>query len=125
MPVFYRLVSRQLLAATAVPWTLQKFNRFGDFEIAPREDGSVWEFGWAAWGTFRGRENSFIAVWRLKVIEVPPGAANSEAVRERFLREARAAGALRHPNVAAVYQFGTRQSWTVAITRWNWWKAKR
>src|SRR4029078_9185203 len=32
---------------------------------------------------------------------------SSQPVRERFLREARAAGALRHPNVAAVFPFGT------------------
>ena len=32
--------------------------------------------------------------------------ARSHPVRERFLREARAAAALRHPNVAAVYRFG-------------------
>jgi serine/threonine protein kinase len=43
----------------------------------------------------------------LKVIEVPPAARGSQAVRDRFLREARAAAALRHPNVAAVFQFGT------------------
>jgi serine/threonine protein kinase len=40
------------------------------------------------------------------VIQVPAAARASQAVRERFLREARAAAALRHPNVAAVFQFG-------------------
>jgi TolB-like protein/Tfp pilus assembly protein PilF len=38
----------------------------------------------------------------LKVIETH----GSEEVRERFLREARAAAALRHPNVASVFRFG-------------------
>jgi serine/threonine-protein kinase len=44
----------------------------------------------------------------LKVIEVPAVATSrdAQAIRRRFLREARAAAALRHPNVAAVYHFG-------------------
>src|SRR5207247_8187669 len=42
----------------------------------------------------------------LKVIDVPAAARGSQSMRERFLREARAAAALRHPNVAAVFQFG-------------------
>jgi TolB-like protein/Flp pilus assembly protein TadD len=42
----------------------------------------------------------------LKVIDVPAAVRTSQTVRERFLREARAAAALRHPNVAAVFQFG-------------------
>ena len=83
-------------------------SKFGDFEIAHCEDGSVWELGRGGMGvTYRARDNVLHRSVALKVIEVPPGAANSEAVRERFLREARAAGALRHTNVAAVYQFGT------------------
>jgi TolB-like protein/cytochrome c-type biogenesis protein CcmH/NrfG len=79
-------------------------SKFGDFEIARREDGSVWELGRGGMGvTYRARDTVLHRSVALKVIEVPPGAGNSEAVRERFLREARAAAALRHPNVAAVY----------------------
>ncbi len=82
---------------------------FGDFEVEQRSDGFYWELGHGAMGT------TYLAVDKvlrrrvaLKVIEVPavPTSRDAQAVRERFLREARAAAALRHPNVAAVYQFG-------------------
>ena len=86
----------------------QVASKFGDFEIARREDGSLWELGRGGMGvTYRARDAVLHRSVALKVIEVPPGAGNSEAVRERFLREARAAAVLRHPNVAAVYHFGT------------------
>jgi serine/threonine protein kinase len=82
--------------------------KFGDFEIARREDGSLWELGRGGMGiTYRARDSVLHRSVALKVIEVPPGAGDSEVARERFLREARAAAALRHPNVAAVYHFGT------------------
>ncbi len=83
---------------------------FGDFEVEQRRDGIYWELGRGAMGT------TYLAVDRvlrrrvaLKVIEMPavPTSRDAQAVRERFLREARAAAALRHPNVAAVFQFGT------------------
>src|SRR5262249_30293229 len=82
-------------------------SKFGDFEIARREDGSIWELGRGGMGvTYRARDDVLHRTVALKVIEVSPAVENSEAVRERFLREARAAAALRHPNVAAVYRFG-------------------
>jgi eukaryotic-like serine/threonine-protein kinase len=83
---------------------------FGDFEVEQRPDGFYWELGHGAMGT------TYLAVDKvlrrkvaLKVIEVPavPTSREAQAVRERFLREARVAAALRHPNVAAVYHFGT------------------
>jgi serine/threonine protein kinase/tetratricopeptide (TPR) repeat protein len=81
--------------------------KFGDFEIARHEDGSFWELGRGGMGvTYRARDSVLHRSVALKVIEVPPGAGHSAVVRERFLREARAAAALRHPNVAAVYHFG-------------------
>jgi serine/threonine protein kinase/tetratricopeptide (TPR) repeat protein len=80
---------------------------FGDFEIARREDGSFWELGCGAMGvTYRATDKVLHRTVALKVIEVPGSAGDSRAVRERFLREARAAAALRHSNVAGVFQFG-------------------
>jgi adenylate cyclase len=79
---------------------------FGDFEIVRREDGSFWELGRGAFGvTYLAVDNVLRRRVALKVIEVAAAARGLQSVRERFLREARAAAALRHPNVAAVFQF--------------------
>src|SRR5215510_1099651 len=81
---------------------------FGDFEVEQHADGSSWELGHGAIGiTYLAADKVVRRRVALKVIEVPPAARGSQAVRDRFLREARAAAALRHPNVAAVFQFGT------------------
>ena len=81
---------------------------FGDFEVEQRADGSCWELGHGAIGvTYLAADKVLRRRVALKVIEVPRAARGSQAVRDRFLREARAAAALRHPNVAAVFQFGT------------------
>src|SRR5438270_671100 len=80
---------------------------FGDFEILEREDGSLWELGHGAMGvTYLATDKVLHRHVALKVIEAPASMDGSRAVRERFLREARAAAALRHPNVAGVFQFG-------------------
>src|SRR5213596_3404276 len=80
---------------------------FGDFEVEQHADGSCWELGHGAIGvTYLAADKVLRRRVALKVIEVPPAARGSYAVRDRFLREARAAAALRHPNVAAVFQFG-------------------
>ena len=80
---------------------------FGNFEVEQRPDGFYWELGHGAMGvTYLAMDKVLRRRVALKVIEVPAAARGSQSVRERFLREARAAAALRHPNVAAVFQFG-------------------
>jgi serine/threonine-protein kinase len=80
---------------------------FGDFEIDRRADGSLWELGHGAMGvTYRARDKVLHRDVALKVVEVPAETGGAQTARERFLREARAAAALRHPNVAGVFQFG-------------------
>src|SRR5437867_8256588 len=91
-------------AATASPASLV----FGDFEVEQRPDGSYWELGHGAMGvTYLAMDKVLRRRVALKMIDVPAAARGSQSVRERFLREARAAAALRHPNVAAVFQVGT------------------
>ena len=80
---------------------------FGDFEVVRRDDGSCWELGRGAMGvTYLARDKMLHRQVALKVIELPEKAEGARATRERFLREARAAAALRHANVASVFQIG-------------------
>ncbi len=82
---------------------------FGHYEIALRPDGRLWELGRGAMGmTYRALDTTLRCAVALKVIGA--SAAVHTGVRERFLREARAAAQLHHPNVASVFHFGVRPS---------------
>jgi serine/threonine protein kinase/tetratricopeptide (TPR) repeat protein len=81
----------------------------GVYAIEHHADGSAWELGHGAMGvTYRAIDKLLNRAVALKIINANLGSRSAEA-RERFMREARAAGALRHPNVATVYQFGIRE----------------
>src|SRR5262245_60999005 len=82
--------------------------RFGIYEIDRREDGSLCELGRGAMGvTYRSTDTSLQSKVALKIIKTDI-AERSADTRERFVREARAAAALRHENIATVHQFGMR-----------------
>src|SRR5213080_1108297 len=81
---------------------------FGVYEIDRREDGSLYELGRGAMGvTYRATDTSLQRKVALKIIKTDIAERSADA-RERFVREARAAAALRHENIATVYQFGVR-----------------
>ena|SRR5580700_6442985 len=83
--------------------------RFDHYQVATHNDGTPVELGRGAMGiTFKAVDTVLGNEVALKVIDARI-AAHSEA-RERFLREARAAARLRHPNVASVFYYGTRKS---------------
>ena len=84
-------------------------DQLGAYSIEHHADGSAWELGRGAMGvTYRAIDKALDRSVALKIISTNPGTHSAEA-RERFMREARAAAALRHPNVATVYQFGVRE----------------
>jgi eukaryotic-like serine/threonine-protein kinase len=83
--------------------------QLGVYTIAHHVDGAVWELGHGAMGvTYRAIDKVLARPVALKIINTSLGSRSAEA-RERFMREARAAATLRHPNVATVYQFGVRE----------------
>lgn len=82
---------------------------FGVYEIERRDDGSLYELGHGAMGvTYRAIDTTLHRKVALKIITTAIAGRSTEA-RERFVREARTAGALRHENIATVFQFGIRE----------------
>ena len=57
--------------------------------------------------TYRANDTSLQRKVALKIIKTDIAERSADA-RERFVREARAAAALRHENIATIYQFGMR-----------------
>ena len=83
--------------------------RLGNYRIEHRDDGTPWELGRGAMGvTYRAVDMSLQRAVALKLIDSEWVKHGAEA-RERFMREARTAAALRHANVATVYHFGIRE----------------
>ncbi len=79
--------------------------RFQHYEVCLRADGSPEELGRGAMGvTYKAFDTNLRCHVALKVIS--DSYLGSDVARQRFLREARSAAGLRHPNVAAVYHLG-------------------
>ena len=90
------------------PNALEDSARFGVYEIDCHADGSLYELGRGTMGvTYRATDTSLQRKVALKIIKIDIAERSADA-RERFMREARAAAALRHKNIATVYQFGMR-----------------
>jgi serine/threonine-protein kinase len=82
--------------------------RYGHFEIMLAADGSPVELGCGAMGvTYRARDTVLGSEVALKVID--HRLADDAQARARFLREARAAAQLHHPNVASVTHYGEQE----------------
>ena len=80
--------------------------RFGVYQIDRHADGSLYEVGRGAMGvTYRATDTTLQRKVALKIIKTDIAERSADA-RERFMREARAAAAMRHENIATVYQFG-------------------
>jgi TolB-like protein/Flp pilus assembly protein TadD len=90
------------------PNAFEDGGRFGVYEIDRHKDGSLYELGRGAMGvTYRATDTSLQRKVALKIIKTDIAEGSADA-RERFMREARAAAALRHENIATIHQFGMR-----------------
>ena len=100
--------AKKKTAQDSTPDALGGSTRFGVYEIDCHADGSFCELGRGAMGvTYRATDTSLQRKVALKIIKTDIAERSADA-RERFVREARAAAALRHEHIATVYQFGMR-----------------
>ena len=78
---------------------------FQHYEVLRRTDGTPWELGRGAMGiTYKAFDVNLCCEVALKVVN--SALVEHPEARERFVREARSAAALRHRNVASVYHLG-------------------
>ncbi len=90
-------------------------NRFEHYELMLDEEGRPIELGRGSMGvTYKALDVDLRCPVTLKVINEKY--LGDESARLRFLREARAAASVRHPNVASVFHLGrTRKSYFYAM----------
>jgi len=87
---------------------MPEVDRYKQYEVLRRGDGSLWELGRGAMGiTYKAYDTNLHCPVALKIINSTY--LENDTARQRFLREARAAAALRHPNVASVFNLSTDQ----------------
>jgi serine/threonine protein kinase len=80
--------------------------RFGHYQVL-QDDGRPYELGRGSMGiTYKAFDVDLHRPVTLKVINTRY--LNDESARTRFVREARAAAAVRHPNVATVFHLGKK-----------------
>jgi hypothetical protein len=93
----------------------QAVHRFEHYELVMGEDGKPVELGRGAMGiTYKAFDVDLHCPVTLKVIS--ERYLGDESVQLRFLREARAAASVRHPNVASVFHLGrTGQNYFYAM----------
>jgi serine/threonine protein kinase len=90
---------------TVRPTSEQPAQGFDHYELATGEDGKPVELGRGAMGvTYKAFDINLRCPVTLKVIS--ERYLGDESARLRFLREARAAASVRHPNVASVFHLG-------------------
>jgi hypothetical protein len=90
---------------TVKPTPDQPARRFDHYELVTGEDGKPVELGRGAMGvTYKAFDINLRCPVTLKVIS--ERYLGDESARLRFLREARAAASVRHPNVASVFHLG-------------------
>src|SRR6516165_7594991 len=83
----------------------QVLQRFDHYELVAGEGGKPVELGSGAMGvTYKAFDINLRCLVTLKVISEQY--LGDESARLRFLREARAAASVRHPNVATVFHLG-------------------
>lgn len=94
------------LPPQSVPITVTA-GRFDHYEVLTSETGEPLELGRGAMGvTYKAFDTNLHCPVALKVIS--PRYLDSEPARLRFIREARSAARIRHPNVASVFHLGTK-----------------
>jgi serine/threonine protein kinase len=92
-------------ARTHILSSMSEIEKFEHYEVLRREDGSLFELGRGAMGiTYKAFDTDLHCHVALKVIN--PATIASEDAEQRFLREARSAAQLRHPNIASVFRLG-------------------